>query len=679
MKVRSFLIRLASGLALVGMSGVAHAQIVAQTQNLGPAGTFNIPLGVAIPDSAPGIQMPRPRIPIGEDELARIKKLPGPRDDSQPVPQRNAPAPEAFLTNCVTNDATGFTPSDIHGAAGPTNIVVVTNVDIGIFNKSNCAVVSRVGLRVFFGATFTIPSTQTLFDPQVLFDPAVGRFFVAVESDDSTNTDQFQYFAVSTDSSGTSWFQYRVVLSQGAAFFCKPSAGHFWDYPHPGWVNGANPRWFFTANIFLSNTFTGNSLVSIAKTPTLTGAATSAGCVSQSLAGNTAPTLVQDGSNTAFLLSSGSGGGSSLTRYSFTTSASPATDTVVTTAAIAITVWSGPPAAAQPNGTTLDTLDGRFQSATIQNGTNLWNVHSINIGGFARWRLYQLSTTGTSPLFTFNTTSVAGNNDHLFNPSVATNATQAFISSSRTVPSDSSGAGNAAMLIFNGANASSAGWTFDLIATSASQYTGCSVCRWGDNSATQIDPSNDAAAWGFNQLVTGTSQFFNWTTRGALVTASAAPPPPAACGGKAKLGDFNADGCADLLFRRTNGQVLEFLMNGSSIISAPIVAQLGTDWQNVGIGDFNGDGKADILFRRTNGTVLMFLMNGGQVQSAIIVAQLGTDWQNAGVGDLNGDGTADIVFRRTNGQVLVFLMSGAQVLSAPLIGQLGSDWVSVFN
>jgi hypothetical protein len=41
-------------------------------------------------------------------------------------------------------------------------------------------------------------------------------------------------------------------------------------------------------------------------------------------------------------------------------------------------------------------------------------------------------------------------------------------------------------------------------------------CRWGDYSATQIDPSNTGRAWGFNQLVTGTTSF-NWNTRAGLV------------------------------------------------------------------------------------------------------------------------------------------------------------------
>src|SRR5262249_52454398 len=159
------------------------------------------------------------------------------------------------------------------GAAGPTNIVVLTNVDIGVYNKTNCATVSRVGLTSFFGPLGVAPN-ETLFDIQALFDPAVGRFFVSAESCvgscNQTSVDQFEYFAVSQDSSGTSWFLYRLTIHQGATIFCVSATTTFWDYPHAGWVNGSNPRWFFTANLFPAAGGSTGAIMSVNKTPTLT-------------------------------------------------------------------------------------------------------------------------------------------------------------------------------------------------------------------------------------------------------------------------------------------------------------------------------------------------------------------------------------------------------------------------
>jgi hypothetical protein len=98
------------------------------------------------------------------------------------------------------------------------------------------------------------------------------------------------------------------------------------------------------------------------------------------------------------------------------------------------------------------------------------------------------------------------------------------------------------MLIFSGPNSSAWSSTnsrFNLVTTSPAQFvyainsagtnyiscnrTDIQACRWGDYSATQIDPSNTATAWGFNQLITratagepGVTEF-DWTTNAAQV------------------------------------------------------------------------------------------------------------------------------------------------------------------
>ena len=92
-----------------------------------------------------------------------------------------------------------------------------------------------------------------------------------------------------------------------------------------------------------------------------------------------------------------------------------------------------------------------FVAASIQNGTNLWNVHTVNIGQVARGRLYKVSTTSTEPLFTKDLFTIDG--DYIFNLSVATNERHAFVTASRTIPRIPI-IGNPAMLIFHGLNSS---------------------------------------------------------------------------------------------------------------------------------------------------------------------------------------------------------------------------------
>ena len=680
-----FLLGLPSGFVLVGTLGSAQAQIQVQTQvqtqTAIAGGTYQMSLGQ---DLSEGDTSPRRvpiRIPGGVDALEQIKtNQPGaaaqrqePATSASQEPATSAP--QAVLTSCQTNSGAGFFPSDSHGAAGPTNLVTVTNVDIGVYNKTSCALVSKVPLKALFGG-FSIPATQTLFDPRVLYDPAVGRFIVTAESDDSTNTDQFQYFAVSTDNSGTAWFMYRFTLSLGSTFFCKRAANRFWDYPSAGY---SSARWFITANDFLGNTATG-AILSIDKAPSLVGTSPQGFCFNN-LASNIAPPLVQDSSTTPFFLSPGSG--SSITRYRLNQGANAVLDTLTATAAIAVTAWTAAPSAAQPNGQTLDTLDGRFQSATIQNGTSLWNVHTVNVGG-AVARLYQFSTTGTSPLFTKDL--LTAGDDRVFNPSVAVNATNAFVTATRTWPSQGSPTGNAAMVMFRGPNSSSSGYTFDVIATSTSQFTQefvagvgfvpCNTsipnvkepsCRWGDYSATQIDPSDTSAAWGFNQLVTGTTSG-NWTTQAGLITGGAV------CGAVVISSDFNNDCRNDILWRNDSGAVAIWLMNGLTVQSAAVIATVSNDWHITDTGDFNGDGKSDILWRNDSGAVAIWLMNGLTVQSAAVIATVSNDWHITDTGDFNGDGKSDILWRNDSGAVAIWLMNGLTVQSAAVIATVSNDW-----
>jgi hypothetical protein len=80
------------------------------------------------------------------------------------------------------------------------------------------------------------------------------------------------------------------------------------------------------------------------------------------------------------------------------------------------------------------------------------------------------------------------------------------------------------------------------------------------------------------------------------------------------VGDFNADGMADILWRHsTTGQVIIWLMNSTvrtSRASPGTVSDL--NYQIQGVGDFNADGMADILWRHsTTGQIYVWLMDNG--------------------------------------------------------------------
>jgi hypothetical protein len=315
----------------------------------------------------------------------------------------NAPPPQIGAA-CNTNSATtnGF-PSGVHGAVGPANLVVGTNVDLGVYDKATCAQVSSVGLTTLF-ASLGIASNEILFNAQALYDPIAERFLVTAEGCITSvcfNHDQNQYFAVSKDNTGTSWWLYKlvIVMHSTATAFCVADVTKTWETPHVGSMNGSNPRWMIAANV-TSGTPT-SSLLTIDKTASLTGGMATVRCF-PALALNLAATNVRDLSNTAYLLSPGSGSGNAITRYALTPGSS--SDSLVQTSDISITSWMQPPLAGQPNGEPLETLDGAFVSATIQNGTSLWNVHSIasargGMSNLATGRLSILGRWDESPLY----------------------------------------------------------------------------------------------------------------------------------------------------------------------------------------------------------------------------------------------------------------------------------------
>jgi hypothetical protein len=537
---------------LVGIGTAAAAALPDQVLITNAAVIHEIPPG-ALPEAAPAgepVVVPV-RIPIGRDALDRLKdsdeaasgtegaagdetgvaETAQPGADSEPTVEGPIKQ-ERGVTRCNAQSANGFAPSDSHGAVGPTNFVTVSNVLVQVQAKSGCGVVDSETLISFFSSV-GVPSGTTLFDPRVIYDDHNRRFFLTAESENDSNSDQYQYFAVSKNSSGKRWYVYRVTLSKGPTRFCKTDAGSFWDYPSSG---STRQRWFIVANDF--GTSVTGGMLDIDKTPTLTGAAATIACFAD-LPFNLAPPIVLDKATVSTFLSPGSGGGTTIKRLNLTEGATATSDTLAVKPDVNITSWSAPPNAAQPNGATLDTLDGRFQSASIQSRGLLWNVHSVaastTAGSRSRLRLYKLSqSTGTTlPLMVLDLHTKTGNGlDHVFNGSFATASgalnAPAFLAASRTIPTITTGnKGFASALIFAGLNSSTStgtDWVFHTVAVSKTQFTGCSPCRWGDYSATQVDPSARGSGWGWNQIVTGSSQFSWRITAGKVdLTLPTAP------------------------------------------------------------------------------------------------------------------------------------------------------------
>jgi hypothetical protein len=145
----------------------------------------------------------------------------------------------------------------------------------------------------------------------------------------------------------------------------------------------------------------------------------------------------------------------------------------------------------------LDTLDGRFVNASTQTGDFLWQVHTINLVGYAAPKFYQINTATTSLVrsaFFFGTST-----SYDFNASIAANGSNdIFVTWSMTDPAR----GTNAQVRFSGFDHND-GSSYNLGSgtaafTSPNPYGGF---RWGDYSAVTVDPVNPRRAWLVNEAV----------------------------------------------------------------------------------------------------------------------------------------------------------------------------------
>jgi hypothetical protein len=402
-------------------------------------------------------------------------------------------------------------PPDTHGAVGPKNFVAVTNYRVSVYNKGG-GLIKRTSLNAFFGVSLLF---EQLFDPRVVYDRTWNRFIIVATriSFSAADTDQYFYLAVSkTGNPAGAYWKYIVFFGDGVI-----DNGDYWDYPQLGMDQDSV---ILTGNIFESpsGAFKGAAMMPVAKARVYNGLGFSVPLF-DSLPGTLAPPIVLDQNAGTFLVAA-EPNDSDLDLFIGENLSQPAAATLTLQSNIAVAAYTTPPNALQPGtASTLDTLDGRFVNASTQIGNSLWNVHTINIGGFAVPRFYKINTASNTIRQSGTFFATATSDD--FNASIAANDdNDAFVTWSAT---DTGVPSSQAQVRFSGRQEA-----FDALGsmnspgtamfTSPTFYNGfdCPSCRWGDYSAVTIDPQTYGAcaagqrAWIVNQRINSQSL---WGTR----------------------------------------------------------------------------------------------------------------------------------------------------------------------
>jgi hypothetical protein len=143
----------------------------------------------------------------------------------------------------------------------------------------------------------------------------------------------------------------------------------------------------------------------------------------------------------------------------------------------------------------------------------------------------------------------------------------------------------------------------------------------------------------------------------------------------AGIGDFSGDGRSDVIWRNASGEVVEWQMNGSVVDGSAdlnaggVAVRPDASWSIAGVGDFNADGKSDLLWRNSNGSLVEWLMDGSSIASSSVITSGGAvvapdaSWHLVEIGDFNLDARTDILWRNDNGALAEWMMNGNRIVA----------------
>ena len=464
------------------------------------------------------------RAPRAAARARAIPFMPGPgvRELGAPGPPAAptlGPGPAPLGPTVTTNfaaldDNNTVIPADTMGAAGPSHLMTMLNSQVRIQNKTG-GIMSTVSLSTFWTSGTGLSGTP--FDPHVLYDSISGRWIATVSADGQSATSKVWFAMSATNDPTGAWTFYQFVAD---------GTGSTWaDYP--GF--GVNNTWIaITDNMFPVRGrpfFVGAKMWVIDKSTALMGGPltvtvfspgfdTSGGVNGFSLK----PALTYSAAEPTLFIVDNSGwtsGGTALIRLSRITG----TGAVPAWSVVPGSSFTGPSPGptglfavannfsfnqiqAPQSGTsaTIDTGDTRASDSVYRNG-RLWFAHS---GG-----LPSSGTVNRTAVFWYQVNPAA-----MPSPIVQSGVLDGGAGVHHFYPSTAANAANDALLGFS---RSDAGKFVEAVTAGRfggdplGSMTGPSVLktgqgcyvktfggtrnRWGDYSATSIDPTDDLTFW----------------------------------------------------------------------------------------------------------------------------------------------------------------------------------------
>ncbi|MCH2590378.1 MAG: hypothetical protein MK004_18080 [Planctomycetales bacterium] len=442
-------------------------------------------------------------------------------------------------------DFQGFTqgpggPPDPTAAAGPNNLVGMVNFDIGIWNK-NGTVVEIQTLDDFFEE---VDQDYGPFDPWATYAQYSDRYIVLAEEVESGTVNQDGsggstkggygatqanlLIGISTDDTpddldvtagDNDWHVYSIPATHDFG------AGLAWiDYPK---ITADADSIYITGNYFAfgDRAFQGTRVTRLDKAPMLDGTLGTRTDVVTGFTGTLQPALsVNRSAADPQLFVEASAGSVNVWEMDDSNSL-----TIAQTFPSAYNPLPGNFGVPQQGtSSTLDSVPNRMMNA-VWRDDSLWATHTVNVGGAANARWYEIDTTNSNYTLTQTGNVDAGPGIHTFMPGVSVDSE----GNMGIVYSQSSTTQFPAMMYAGRQIADPLGTTREgtVVKASTTFYEGIpgrspNQYRWGDYAGIAIDPADSKTFWGLHEYSASNSAWGTWWSSFRFANDTPPPPPP---------------------------------------------------------------------------------------------------------------------------------------------------------
>jgi hypothetical protein len=404
-------------------------------------------------------------------------------------------------------------PADANGAAGPQHFVEFINGRFSVYDKTTGSrLQTMTDLDFWSAAGLSIPSTRDVSDPRIIFDPSAQRWFASmIDINVSSRRQNSNHFLLAVSQTADPTGAWTAV-----SFPVDANGQLFADFPTLGLDND---------NVYLSGDMfdrysnpVGPSFVSISKSALLASspdasARLTTGALNYGARGDIVQPAITTGQPTTpeVFIAAGDVGIDFQTHSTLILSTAANSPSLLATPAVTLTVpdYSVPIDPIQPDGSNnLDNGDARLSACARRVGNVLYVAQNVEVNNRAAVRWYRIDASQATLI---ESGTITDPTLDLFYPSIAANEAGTVVigcngSSSSTYVSSYA-------LVGQVTNGSLTFGPLTLLKSGTASYqntdaTGTS--RWGDYSATTLDPADPNSFWTIQMIAVGSSK---WATQ----------------------------------------------------------------------------------------------------------------------------------------------------------------------